>query len=721
MLNINSIWTFSDFEGIPNGKYRLLQIYESVNALIFFPINDKKSNKPKIVDIHEFILGKSQNKAKESYFETPPYQQANDCDIKYLHKEKRDLAYSIIKPFISQKAFLYNYASKFKSRAIKKYALENNIDPHKVYRSLNAYWKYGQNVNALLPAYSNSGGIARIRKDATNKRGRPHKNKFELLSKNSGKNVTDNDRTYIIKSFEKYCLKTNPRPITHAYKAMLMEYYSLEIEKAEIYGNIPSVPSLPQYRYWVKKLIDSNQLLKKQVTDRKFNLQKRAILGSAISNSHYPGTCYEIDATIADTHIVTELRRNYCIGRPTIYAVTDTASRMIVGIHVSLENASWKAARQALINSFTSKVDYCMRHGIEITDSQWPCQHLPYSLLCDRGEMISEKAEKAVVPYMHLKIAPPYRADFKGIVERRFGILNDELLHHLDGSTKGKSHIRGEIDPRQNAVYTLNELTTLIIHEVLAHNSKINKSLAKESTLLIKHDLPPTPLNYWKIHTHENMHQLKSHDERDIRAKLLPRYAAYITSKGIECNELYYTNPALEEAGIFSTARTKGRIKVNARVDYDNANEIYIQLTEQDSFIKCNLTSRCDAYRGLHLEDILFRNEWIKEKEKSNIISSEDINRKKAKDDIKKDAHFLQSQEKPLNRKSEKITDIRSRRKLEASIDKRKEIYDVPTSNEAHELDSPDITNKKEYEDKTNSSILNLIKSNRRRNTKDEN
>ena len=716
MLNINSVWTFIDFENVKNGEYRLLEIYESVDSLIFFQINEKKSNKPIIVDIQEFIAGKSKKTAKESHFDIPPYQQARDCEIKPLHKEKRDIAYSIIEPFITQKAFLYNYATEFKSKDIKKYSVEKNIDLHKIYRSLNLFWKYGQNINALLPAYSNSGGISHIRKDTLNKRGRPHKNKFELLSKYSGKNITDHDRENIFKSFKSYCLKTNPRPITHAYKAMLAENYAKEIERAEIYKEIPPVPSLPQYRYWIKKLINSDEILKKQVGERKYALQRRAILSSAVNNNHYPGTCYEIDATIADTHIVSEHRRNYCIGRPTIYAVTDKASRMIVGIHVSLEHASWKAARQALVNSFTSKVDYCMRYGVEITDAQWPCHHLPYSLLCDRGEMISEKAASAVVPYMHLKIAPPYRADFKGIVERRFGIFNEELLHHLDGTTKGKYQIRGEIDPRINAVYTLNQITNLIIQEVLTHNSRIYKSLAKETTMLIKHDLSPTPLNYWNIHTHENMHQLKSHDEADIRAKLLPKYTAYITSKGIEVNSLFYTNPKLEEAGVFSTARSKGRIKINARINYDDTNEIFIQLTPHDSFIKCTLTSRSDAFQNLHLEDVLYFNEWLKEKEKTKITSSEEINRHKIKKEIKNEAHRIQSEAKPLNSKNEKIIDIRDRRKQEENYNKIKNAIEESFSSDIETSNKPSVLDEK----RNYSSALDAIKSNRNRNTQDE-
>jgi predicted acetyltransferase len=722
MLNINSVWSIIDLEGVKDGKYRILQIFSSINCLIIFPINDQKSNKPILIDIAEFTSGQRNKQISLSNFDIPAYQQAKDSDIKSLHKQKRDIAYSLIEPFITNKAFLYSYSAATRSKEIIAYAKSKGIDQHKIYRALNSYWKYGQNINALLPAYSNSGGISIIRKDATRKRGRPHNSKFDLCSKDAGTNISEADRSHILKSFKKYCLKTDPHPVTHAYKAMLADYYPEEIERSEIYGHIPSVPSLHQYRYWSKKLVPTDTVLKKQISERKYNLNNRAILGSAVNNNHFPGTCYEIDATIADVHIVSEFRRNYCIGKPTIYAVTDKASRMITGIHVSLENASWKAARQALINAFTSKIDFCSRHGINITDDEWPCYHLPYSLLCDRGEMISDKAEKAVVPYMHLKIAPPYRADFKGIVERRFGLLNDELLHHLEGTTKGGKQTRGEIDPRHEAVYTLKEITTLIIQEVLTHNSKINKELAKETTLLIKHDLAPTPLNYWNIHTHENMHQLKSHQESDIRAKLLPKHTAYLTSRGVELNGLFYTCQEMEESGVFSTARSKGRLKVNARLDLDNTSEIYVQVNPQDNFIKCTLTSRSDAFRDHHIEDILFFNEWANEKEKSHITTSEEINRHKNQDRIKKQATKLQSQAIPLDSRKEKVIDIRYRRQLEAeAYDTKIEVEKDKATDTIKNIDKkcPIIKNSNNKTTK-DSAALKAIKSNRRRNIKNE-
>lgn len=47
----------------------------------------------------------------------------------------------------------------------------------------------------------------------------------------------------------------------------------------------------------------------------------------------------------ADAHIVSPLNRTINLGRPTIYSIVDRASRMIVGLYVSLGHPSWEEAR----------------------------------------------------------------------------------------------------------------------------------------------------------------------------------------------------------------------------------------------------------------------------------------------------------------------------------------------------------------------------------------
>lgn len=707
MLAINSVWGIHGIDGVIDGQYRIIDILQSVDCLVIFPLNNKRLNKPQLIELSTFEGGLRNKKIIESNFEIPSFQQLHDNDLKSLYKEKRDAAYELIKPLINDRNFIFNFSRHKRSSLLTTFANKNNHSLDELYRYLNLYWKFGQTKNSLIPAYSNSGGRGKDKKLSDQKTGRPHVSKFGLIERKSGKNISDIDRININKSFKKYCLKINPLSVSKAYRKMIEQYYPNEIERAELYGQIPKVPSLTQYRYWSKKLNSQRSIIKYQSSSTQFNLNKRQILDTSSGHDHFPGSRYEIDATSTDTHIVSEYNRNYCIGRPIFYAVTDVASRMIVGIHIGLEHASWYSARQALINAFTPKKDFCHRYGIDINDAEWPCHHIPNALLCDRGEMISEKAEKATVPLMRLMLAPPHRPDFKGIVERKFGTLNNDIFHQLEGTTLGKQRMRGEVDPRLNAVYTLQEVTTMLILEVIAHNQRCIGNLAKETPLLIQHDLSPTPLNYWNIHIEENMHQLRKEDDVYLRAMLLPKSFASVTPRGIESNQLYYTCSEFEKEGIFLIARSNKRTKVEARVDLDNTTYIYVRLNENSQFFKCHLTPASTAFQGSTLEDILYFNEWTKNKKKENITNLSSIRAFNEINKIKIESKNEQAKESPLKTKKEKIVDIKNRRKEEIQRNKSEE------ANTSNDIKLPTTI-------KEDNQSIDLFRRNKKRNKKDE-
>ncbi|MEZ8310850.1 hypothetical protein AB6C66_24110 [Vibrio splendidus] len=361
---------------------------------------------------------------------------------------------------------------------------------------------------------------------------------------------------------------------------------------AEACGTPPLVPTEKQFSYWRTKLFSKDYVTKKRTSENDYLKNKRGALGSIIDNSYLPGAHFEIDATVADVHIVSEFGARYILGRPTIYIVVDRASRMIVGMHVSLYHASWRAARQALTNSFLPKSNYCKSFGIDIEDSQWPCAHIPKELVCDNGEMIGIHPQKALAPMTQLSFTPPYRPDCKGVVEKRFDIINKEVLHELLGTTRGGQVIRGSRDPRKDAIYTLKEVTAEIIKAVLEHNRSIIDTLAFSSPLLIENDLSPTPINYWKIHVSKHRHELQSAKSDDVIARLLPSAVVSMTLNGICFNGMYYSCSEIEELNLASVARSSGRWKLEARIDENTTNYIYVRLDKNREFIRCNLLPR---------------------------------------------------------------------------------------------------------------------------------
>lgn len=124
----------------------------------------------------------------------------------------------------------------------------------------------------------------------------------------------------------------------------------------------------------------------------------RALLGSVANTTVLPGDVFEIDSTVADVHLISSLNRRKVIGRPTIYTVVDRATRMIVGLHVSFIPCFMASRPTSVSKLLYAKKEYCRLFGISITDDDWPCSHIPLTLMCDNGEMIGLKPQEEMTP-----------------------------------------------------------------------------------------------------------------------------------------------------------------------------------------------------------------------------------------------------------------------------------------------------------------------------------
>ncbi|MGB5853749.1 MAG: transposase [Oceanisphaera sp.] len=676
-VEINSIWDVKGVDGLDDGLYRLLASYKDDDLFILFNMSSKsKLQRPIGVSIELFSEIIKREEIKSSAFELPFYQLASESDIPQAHVEKRNEQFELIKALVVEPYFLFEIVLNQRCGVMPAHAKSKGTYVQKLYRILNQYWRYGQDINALVPAYKNSGGPGEPRLAGVKKRGAPVQLSTPSMIPPSGKNTTEDDKKKFLKAIKKYALKGRPTAISRVYDKMLNELYADEILQAERECRDPLVPSLRAFRYWVKKLIPESEMIRKRTSKGDFERNRRGLRGAATDHSEVPGSYFELDATVLDVHIVSEFNRNQVIGRPTLYYVVDKESKMVVGVHVSMEYASWRAGRQALVNSFTAKKEFCSRYGVEIEKEDWPCHHIPQRLLCDRGEFICKKAEELAVPLIgHLSFAPPYRADKKGVVEHRFHILNENLIHDLMGTTRGVNHIRGDKDPRMDAVHTLNEVIQMIIEDVLKQNSKTLDALAVQTTLLIESDLSPTPLNYWNVHLKKHFHALNKADEAEVRAKLLPVVYVSMTSKGIRLNEnMYYECDRPEFEDWKTIARNNGTWRMESRIDSDSASFIYVRLQAHEGFTRCKLMQMSSIFEDRHIADVLYFKDWKKiEKSKLN-VSSRSINIHARRNSIIEDAKKEVKDSPKPSTKAERVRDMKDRRReyiLDSRVDER--------------------------------------------------
>lgn len=706
-VELNSILRACGADGLPDGLYRVLKHYPDNDSIILFEVdNGNKIVKPNSLSYDSFhFLRKNKNLIKSS-IELPFYLICAETEIKKEHIRKRDKRYTLISGLVNQPGFLLEITLKERSKIFSEHSKKVGCSIHTLYRLLNLYWKYGQEKNALLPAYKLSGGSGKIRVAGENKRGAPLKFSTFSMQVPQGVNTKESDKEKFVLAMKMYGLKGEPISYSRIYKLMLLEFYADELIMADMEFRLPNYPSYRSFLYWVKKLFNEDEIVRRQTNKGDFERNKRGLRGSSTDHTENPGSCFELDATVLDVHIVSEFRRNYVLGRPTLYCVVDKESRMVVGLHVSLEYASWRAGRQALVNSFTSKVEYCSQFGIEIDKNEWPCAHIPQRLLCDRGEFICKQAEQLAVPLIgHLSIAAPYRADYKGTIEKRFDLLNHNLIHELAGSTKGKQFIRGDKDPRQDAIYTLPEVTKLLIDLILEFNSSYLSSLTGQSTLLIEAGLSPTPLNYWNLHVSKHRHSLSVIDEAVIRARLLPVTYVSMTSKGIRMNdEMYYESDRDEFEAWKIIARNTGSWKMEARIDQDNSSFIFVRLKESEGFTRCNLMKRSANFENRHIADISFFEDWRKLESIKAGPNKKSVERHERRKAVTNTAIEKSKSAPPLASKIEKVRDMKQRRR-EAISDSRHEDAEPLRADEGHLKNSTFLAGQESKADKVISML----------------
>ncbi|WP_239005453.1 Mu transposase C-terminal domain-containing protein [Gloeothece citriformis] len=483
---------------------------------------------------------------------------------------------------------------------------DNKLVAITVYKYLRKFWQRGKVKNALLPDYVNSGGKGKRRKAGSQKRGRPRKYKHDPEI-GEGINITEQDRQIFRIAINKFYRNQKQNSLMTVYKLMIKNYYAEEFHYNE--NNVKfsvlippeKQPTFTQFRYWYET---ENSNLEKTITARRgakrFALEHRAILGTSKQETIGPGSRYQIDATVADVYLVSQYNRDWIIGRPVIYVIIDVFSRMIVGVYVGLEGPSWLGAMMALSNVASDKVLFCQEYGLTITEEQWPCHHIPESILGDRGELAGMTVE-TMIPNLFIRIenAAPYRADWKGLVERHFKVIHEQVKPFLPGFVDKDFRQRGARDYRLDARLDINQFTEIILELIFYHNAHELKTYNRDEEM-IADDVPPIPLELWKWGIMKRSGKLRTINEDIVKLNLMPSAQARITERGIRFKSMYYTCEKAINEMWFEKARSQmlSKSEKSLSISYDPRKMDFIYLRSPDGrdFEKCFLLDPDERY-----------------------------------------------------------------------------------------------------------------------------
>ena len=616
------------------------------------------SRTPKSFTIADVGAGIAGGKYETDVFNMQPRPEEM---LSVKERAYRDRSWDIIQPIVEDEPAVYEKDQR--SRLLQSASEKSGVKVSNIYPFLDRYWRSGKSKNGLLPLYSNCGARGRPRKERPEKKASKAK-----AGSRGGKTLTDSDYSDFERAIRKYYLTREKRSLTSTYEKLLQDSYAQKADDGKLKLPEPSeIPTFRQFQYWYYKNHDSIGSSKKRDGEREFELNKRAVLGKSDYGMMGPGAQFQVDATIGDVYLLSQFDRYSIIGRPVLYFILDAFSRMVVGMGVGLEGPSWAALAAAITNMAADKVSFCKQYGIEISESDWPCRHVPASLLGDRGELLSKNADTLINMFgIRIINAPPYRADLKGIIEQHFRTINANAVKLLPGSVNAEGRKRGGHDYRLDATLDIRQLTQIIIKCVLYYNNYHYMESFEKSEAMMAAGVEAVPIKLWEWGIENCSGALRAFPEHIVKFSVLPTANATVTEKGIRFKGLHYCCDRAKAEMWFEKARTKKYWSVTVSYDPREMTEIYIWDGDSKQYDTCYLLDWNSKYAGKTLAEIAYeeKKEKLASKRLKAMATEAKVNLNADIDSIVAGAREM-SKCYVAKSKSEQVSNIRENRAAE--------------------------------------------------------
>lgn len=539
--------------------------------------------------------------------------------------KRRDEAWELIEPLIRSAPRIYN--KRFRVSAIRTRAAKARRDlvrsdqadkreknkgvaegsaERRIQNLLRRYWSRGMTPDALIPDYENVGGRGQRKafKGTANKRQVGKKRKVCRITpevERVFKEMTDHYYKGKERASLKFCCDQARGAIA---KAQLYGDDGLELRTSddEKWTEKVAVPTYRQFLYWYKKSGRSHDDEAQRLGQSGYDMSKRARFGSSLSRLYGVGSRFEIDATLLDVGCVSRADREQYVGRPTLYVVIDVYSRMIVGMYLGFENASWRTFSMALRNVAEDKVEFCHRYGIDIEHEDWPVRDvMPARLLADRGEGEGYKASDLVSKTgIKIENTAGYRGDMKGTVEKRFDLVNNLLRPILPGAVAYNEAKRGEEDYRRLAKFNIDEMTKTVLKAILYYNNHHVLGSFRQPRDMVTAKVTPRPRDMWNWALKSGRTELKGFSLSEVDFALLQTGTATPEKRGLRFQGMHYRSVELYAEGY---ARLTGSDNAQT-VSWDLSNTSIIWRHRQDgSREPCELLEDYSAYAGLSFSE----------------------------------------------------------------------------------------------------------------------
>lgn len=554
-------------------KERILWINRNDNLCYTIDINSNTvvTGRRKVSDILQDI----ENGIFEIIEEKSSFKMSGDVEKYTNHMEKR---HKLVKDLIRDSNIPDIFVKNKRRKIILEVAKNHESSESYLRKLLVKYWQRGMTKYSLLPDWANIGKSKCKDPSELKKLGRKS---IALKHGNAkdGVNVGFFTQEAIKISIQGFYYLHKLRTIKDAYMWMLTTFFTIPIiENDELVDSImpaDEIPTIEQYYYWFNKIIDEDEAIRKRLGDKEYLLNHRELLSDSNYEVLGPGERYQIDSTKGNIYLVNAIDQKKVIGRPVIYLAVDVFSRMITGIHISIDDPSWEGMATLLYNCFEDKVEYCKRYGIDIAEEDWPVYGIPQIILADRGEAIGGAVENSIKNLeIEIENTSSYRGDMKGIVEKFFDLFDQYTKSKLPGVIVSDHRKRGEPDYKKNSLLTLSKFTEIMILVTMTLNKRVMDKYPLTADM-IRDNVPPIPIELWNWGNNKKTGALRVPPKDLMTYSLLRKGRASITEKGLVFNKVIYLPNDVFNPMSFSKARQNGREGIDVYFDPRNIEKIF--------------------------------------------------------------------------------------------------------------------------------------------------
>src|SRR5215831_3191183 len=177
---------------------------------------------------------------------------------------------------------------------------------------------------------------------------------------------------------------------------------------------------------------------------------------------------------------------------PFLTLAVDICTRMVAGLHLSLDAPSSASVGFCLMHAVYDKTSWLQERRIE---HPWPVAGLPSVLHCENGAEFHSRALKTACREYGIKLVyrPPATPRFGGHIERLIGTMMG-AVHILPGTTFSNTKAQEGYASEERAVLSLRELGRWLAAEITGvYQRRIHWALLRPPLAIWQENTAPAP------------------------------------------------------------------------------------------------------------------------------------------------------------------------------------------------------------------------------------